>query len=388
MMWQDRAWQMASLVAPEFRSLWFEALVSVPRHQMVPRWLDHGGSDNGSGARGWVVQDGPHDPGAWLDAAYDPFRSLPTRSGTAHADHAAPGRVLPGPVTSCALAPALAVALFRHAVIYPGCSILQAGTGSGYGAALLTHAFGGDQVTSTSTSQYLTQAATGRLGSLGLRPLLITRPAGADLPGADLPGRYDRIIGTTPMPAVPASWLTALRPGGRLVFWLDGGVIITANTNPEGGADGQVEDDRSAIIMSVPACGEPPLMPDADQVTATRSAYPVLDPLAGDLAAMLAVTAPGLTSTTRTDPQTGVITTWLAHADGSWARAESTPGLPARVHQTGPRNLWDIVDQHRQQWLTHGRLPMTGARVRIDPDGTCHLHNREWRATIPARPRR
>ncbi len=377
-MWDERAWEMAALIAPESRSLWFEALVSVPRHELAPRWLEHTSSRGNTGPQGWIVTDGPYDPGEWLDAAYNPYRTLPTRSGTTHADHAAPGRVLAGPVTSHALAPALAVALFRHAVIYPGCHILEAGTGSGYGTALLARRFGSEHVTSTSTSPYLTEAATGRLGSLGLRPLLLTRPAGADLPAG-----YDRIIGTTPLPGLPPSWLAALRPGGRLVLWLHCGVIITASTDPEGGAAGQVEHDRTAITMGLEIYDDPPPMPGTGPVTATRSPYPVTDPQTGDLAAMLAITDPGLTVTARTDYQAGVTTTWLAHPDGSWARAEGSESEPARVHQAGPRNLWDIVDQHRRHWLADGRLPVTSAGVRIDPDGTIRLQYGTWHATIP-----
>ncbi len=98
---------------------------------------------------------------------------------------------------------------------------------------------------------------------------------------------------------------------------------------------------------------------------------------------MLSVTAPGLTIRRRTDDQAGVTTIWLAHGDGSWARATGTSDEPAQVHQAGPRRLWDILDNHRRYWLTHGYLPLRGATARIEPDGTCHLNLDDWHATIP-----
>jgi MoaA/NifB/PqqE/SkfB family radical SAM enzyme len=54
------------------------------------------------------------------------------------------------------------------------------------------------------------------------------------------------------------------------------------------------------------------------------------------------------------------------------------------VHQAGRRRLWDVLDDLRRYWLIRGCLPLRGARARIDPDGTCHLIQGQWHATIPA----
>jgi hypothetical protein len=98
---------------------------------------------------------------------------------------------------------------------------------------------------------------------------------------------------------------------------------------------------------------------------------------------MMSVTTPGVTYHTAPNRQTGVTTTWMTHPDGSWARATGAGNEPALVHQAGPRRLWDILDSHRRYWLTYGYLPLRGARARIEPDGTCHLNQDQWHATIP-----
>lgn len=101
------------------------------------------------------------------------------------------------------------------------------------------------------------------------------------------------------LPAIPATWLAALRPGGRLVFSLAGGsVIITADKTPDGGAAGRVELHPASFMaarhgpgrLARPELPEPALSGDGDQVTATRSPYPIVDLAQGwELDALLSV---------------------------------------------------------------------------------------------------
>src|SRR5580658_3145970 len=314
-------------------------------------------------------------------------RPLVTQVGTTHADHAAPGTRCDGWATSSATLPALAIDMYRHARIYNGADVLDVGTGSGDGAALLTRRLGAEHVTSIDVDPYLTATATERLASFAVHPRLVT----ADATG-DLPGECDRIVPMVSMPAIPASWLTALRPGGRLVFALTGGsVLITADKTPDGGARGRVEYDRASFMTARHGPGYPPRLGIPEHVRqddgehVTTSPYPVVDPEWGwELDAILSVTDPGITIRSHTDDQTGITTTWMTHDDGSWARATGKDDELALVHQSGPRRLWDLVDDYRRYWLTHGCLPLRGARAGIEPDGICHLSQGKWRATIPA----
>lgn len=72
----------------------------------------------------------------------------------------------------------------------------------------------------------------------------------------------------------------------------------------------------------------------------------------------------------------------MVHEDGSWARAEQIDQEHPTVHQSGPRRLWDVLDEARDYWLKHGALPLNGATVRIAPDGVIHLQRGRWKATI------
>lgn len=80
--------------------------------------------------------------------------------------------------------------------------VLDVGTGSGYGCALLTARLGAEHVTRADADPYLTAAACERLDSVGLRPTVLT----ADATGT-LPRTYDRIIATVAVRPVRASWL-------------------------------------------------------------------------------------------------------------------------------------------------------------------------------------
>src|ERR1700749_3143234 len=100
--------------------------------------------------------------------------------------------------------------MLDHAQVYDGADVLDVATGSGYSAALLAHSLGSSHVTSIDVNPYLTEVAENRLDDLELAPEIITGDA-----TGPLPGEYDRIVSMTSVRPVPASWLKALRPGGR-----------------------------------------------------------------------------------------------------------------------------------------------------------------------------
>ncbi|MEU1458798.1 hypothetical protein ABZ455_43415, partial [Streptomyces avermitilis] len=77
-------------------------------------------------------------------------------------------------------------------------------------------------------------------------------------------------------------------------------------------------------------------------------------------------------------------TMWMAHPDGSWARASTKKSrdLPT-VHQGGPRRLWDLLtDVLDRLIIIGGELPVAGARVTITPDGETTLSQGRWSASL------
>lgn len=242
-------------------------------------------------------------------------------------------------------------------------------------------------MTSVDVDEYLVTAATERLASAGLHPAVSVCDATGPLPGT-----FDRIVSMMSVAPVPASWLAALRPRGRLVTVLAGtGLLVTADKTPDGGAAGRVEWYRAGFMAARSGPDYPstlldrfPAARDADGEQVTTGRYPVVrigD--AWELYSMLGVTVPGVEHHYEQTHE-GQRTVWLLHPDGSWARATSTADGPPVVHQSGPRRLWDIVDEIRHAWLIDGRLPAYGATVSITPEGSIQLRRGRWEATIPS----
>ncbi|MFE5597529.1 methyltransferase domain-containing protein [Streptomyces sp. NPDC056549] len=345
----------------------------------MPRWYERE-------ADGRMVHDGAADPDTWLAAAYS-NRSLVTRVGALHADHAEPGTVVTtGMSTSSSTEPSLVVGMYRHADLTDGCRTLVT-TGSGYGTALACRRLGADRVTSVDVDPYLVEAATDRLASLGLRP----QTAVCDLTQGPLPGEYDRIVSTVSMPAVPATWLKALRPHGRLVTTITGtSLILYADKTPDGGAVGrtsfdpasfmaprQADDYEETVSASVWTSAE-----TADGEASVSRHFLVFVPEAWSIQSMLQLQIPGIEHRHQWHPDRSH-TVWMAHPDGSWVRAHATgPREPATVYQGGPRRLWNPLEEILDRLNWTGELPVYGAEVTITPDGLTTLARGNWKVTL------
>jgi len=269
--WENHAaWLSTQVTEPGSR--WRPLIAAVPRHEFVPRWWSRKED-------GWTLEDGPAKPAAdWLGGVYRDT-SLITQVDTLHADHASEHDRPQGRPTSSSTMPGLVVSMYRHAMIDDDTDILDIGTGTGYGAALLATRLGDARVTTIDIDPYLVKT----------------------------------------------------------------GLIITGR-------------------------------------------YPVVNTsFAWELFSMLGVTVPGIEHHYESGPD-GTRTAWLAHPDGSFARATANGDELPEVRQDGPQRLWDTADQIRHTWLTDGNLPAYGAAVTITPDGAIHLKKGRWETTIPASP--
>ncbi|MGH3866221.1 MAG: methyltransferase domain-containing protein [Pseudonocardiaceae bacterium] len=381
--WAPHAEQLASEVTHPV-SRWRPAIAAIPRHLFVPHWWCWLAAGSGFGSDTWELCNGSAEEDNWARAAYRD-RSLVTRVGLRHADHAEPGERSVGMPTSSATLPGLIVQMLRHAHIDAGADVLDVGTGSGYGCAVLAQRLGDQHVTSVDVDAYLSTVAVERLDGIGLRPQVVTCDATGPLQGS-----YDRIVSTVAVRPIPASWLTALRPGGRLVTTItDTALILTADKTDDGGAIGRIEWDRAGFMPTRIGADYPPGLEEqfavvrqaeGDQVRVGR--YPVVNVVeAWEIWSMLGIIAPGIEHHYHQDDD-GQRTAWMLHPDGSWARATSKDGDAPTVHQSGPRRLWDILDDIRHRWLREGSLPIYGATVIITQDGNCHLKRGRWQATI------
>jgi protein-L-isoaspartate O-methyltransferase len=344
----------------------------------IPQWWE---VDDGR----WTLREAVTDTD-WFRAAYAD-RSLVTRVGGLHADQAKADDHPTGRPTSSATLPSLVVRMFQHARMDDGDELLDVGTGSGYGTALAARRLGSEAVKSVDVDSYLVDVARDRLDLIGLRPTVQAVDATGPLPFTEK--SFDRIVATVAVRSVPESWLQALCTGGRLVTTLAGtSLLITAEKRADGSAEGRVEWDRAGFMHARHADDYPPGLSgllaaayDLEGEDVTTSPYPALDVAnAWDLDSMLGLTAPGIAHDYR--EHEGRLTALMAHPDGSWARAVTDADGSTVVHQSGPRRLWDILDELRAYWLQHGELPVRGARVLITPDGQTRLARGSWRAVI------
>lgn len=378
--WENKARTLAEqVVEPDSR--WFSAVAGVARHELVPRWWD------ADGVGRWVLREGPGADGAWADAAYAD-RSLVTRVGGLHADHAEPGALAEGSPTSSATLPGLVVRMLRHGRLGDGLSLLDLGTGGGGLAAYACHRFGDASVTSLDMDPYLVSAARERLAGLGYEPRMVVADATADVPGS-----YDRIVCTVALPpgAGLRAVLGALAPGGRIATTLARtSLVVTGWKDADGSVVGRVERDMAGFMLTRSGDDYPPALTelfataraaDGDGGGPTTGRYPVVDVAdAWELRSMLEITTPGVELGYETSGRTR--TAYLVHPDGSWARATAEWIDPPRVHQGGPQRLWDALERIRNRLNAEGSLPLLGARVRITPDGVCELSRGRWRAEM------
>ncbi|MET7896983.1 hypothetical protein [Streptomyces mirabilis] len=231
---------------------------------------------------------------------------------------------------------------------------------------------------------HLVKVAGERLDSMGLHP----HTAVCDITGP-LPGEHDRIVSTVSVRPVPASWLAALRPGGRLVTTIAGtGLILTADKTEDGGAVGRIApaaagfmrtrrgDDYDHPTQEVREKAQA----DGEQVSTSR--YPLLYvPDSLEVMSMLELLLPGIDFRTALDGDKRTV--WMLHPDGSWTRATADGFLNSpTVHQGGPRRLWDALERIRHRLNREGGLPVYGARVTSTPDGRTTLSHGSWTLTL------
>lgn len=92
---------------------------------------------------------------------------------------------------------------------------------------------------------------------------------------------------------------------------------------------------------------------------------------------MLELQLPGLIYRQEQDGESRTV--WVLHPDGSWARATAGGFLDSPVvHERGPQRLWSQMDRIRNRLNRSGALPVYGAKVNIDPDGSATLSRGSW----------
>jgi protein-L-isoaspartate(D-aspartate) O-methyltransferase len=140
---------------------------------------------------------------------------------------------LPLPCGATMTAPSTVAVMLSRLKVEAGQRVMEIGTGSGYVTALLDR-LGAGAVLSLERYRTLAEDAAARLA--GLEEVRVVH---ADALAPALPdGGFDRILVNGCVAAMPAHWLAALEPDGRLVTGLDAdGTCRIATITPEGATD-------------------------------------------------------------------------------------------------------------------------------------------------------
>lgn len=368
--WTGAAKTLADKVTADAPA-WHEAVSNTPRHRLVPRWWQR---IPDSPTQEWALVDLPEDSPERLHAAYSD-ETLVTRVGPLHADHAEPGEHGKGDPTSSSTLPGLIVSMAHRLDVKPGHKVLDVGTGSGYSAGLFARRFGDENVTSVDVDPYLVGAARTRLAEFGRTPRLEAIDATGDLPDSE----YDRIMATVSVRPVPASWLRALRPGGRLVTTIaHTALLITADMGADGIARGTVQPDPATFMETRQEADYPAKLNEVFVRARVREGEDVRPPEGAipdlwqewPLRWLYELDTPGVETRAAIYPEGGRRVVWLLAADGSWARAED--GTSPVVHQGGPRRLWDDLERVRTKWEEKNRFALHTMRAELSPEGS-HL---------------
>ena len=346
--WAGRARRLADHLAAAGElhdPAWLTAVASVPRHVLVPRY--HEQAADGT----WrTVRAG--DPGYW-DAVYSD-RTLTI--ALAEVRTAAGVRQVP---VSTGTRPGLLVRLLEEAGLSPGQRVLEVGTGSGYGAGLLSQRLGGAGVFSVDLRPDLVDAARERLAACDLRPTVV---AGDGALGLAEHAPFDRLVATCAVPAVPTAWIEQTPPGGRVLTAIQGS-LYAGNTALLHRVGNRAEGRFLATWAPFPPIRhtpEPPAAPPEPRDTLPpveweTSVGPGL--LAEPVLAFFAqLHLPAGTTRHSAVWEDGATATRLAAPDGAWCEVADAADPEGRhlVLEAGPDTLWARVEDAHLRWRLAG----------------------------------
>jgi protein-L-isoaspartate O-methyltransferase len=352
----DTAGQLARLLdglegSGALTSAWRPAFEAVPRRLFLPdRVWRHTRS-------GHLLIDRAEDPTAWWELVYadEPV--------VTQLDDGATGG--PGTATSSSSKPSLVARMLNALDVSGGQRVLEAGTCTGWNAALLAYRLGDDQVVTVEVDAEL----AGRAGSALAKAGRVPRAVCADAATGWAPGApYDRVIATYSVARVPHAWVVQTRPGGRIVVPLHrdiwSGALAVLDVQ-----DGQTAHGRFASrALFMPARAD--RIPTAAVDSATgRSSTTGLNPahLTGlGFCVYAHVCLPDVTMTYA--PEESGVRVWLTGRDGSAATAAPTRGGQIEVWQYGPTDLWNRVHTVWEEYAAAGSPPLEAFGLTATPD--------------------
>jgi protein-L-isoaspartate(D-aspartate) O-methyltransferase len=321
---------------------WAQALRAVPRHLFVPdvAWA----APHGHG--GYRI-DRRADPQAWMAAAYADHPII-----TQIDDGVGDVGSGEGTYTSSVSAPGAVVDFLERLNVYAGDRVLEIGTGSGWTAGLLAQRVGSDNVVSVEIDPELSTRAAARLKEAGVSPKLIIGDGAA---GWQQAAPYDRMHVTCGITTVPYAWVEQTRPGGMIVLpWMPdyaGGHKLKLTVLPDGTATGRFCGGCDyMMIRSQRSSGA------ASPAEDGRESEAAMDPrriVWASWGADVAITGMLPDVAGRVSDRGGLFRMHLWTTD-SEALVTSSPHQPTLVRESGPRDLWQEIQDAFFAWIQFG----------------------------------
>ncbi|WP_457028578.1 protein-L-isoaspartate(D-aspartate) O-methyltransferase [Kitasatospora sp. P5_F3] len=335
---------------------WEDSFNAVPRSLFIPdlmwAWTEESQST--------VAVDRRTDPDAWQRAVDSNIPIVTQWDDGAHEGTEA-GQVS----TSSNSQPNVVMAMLRDLDIAPGMRVLEAGTGTGWSSGLLAHRLGSRQVVRTEVDA--TVAATARTAHRrgGLTPEVITGdgrlgwPAGAP---------YDRIIATYGVKEIPSAWIQQVKPGGLIMApwgthysFRDAVVKLTVGSDHTASGHftelvGFMKDRGSRTAFPAHSEYVPDFPGDANTEHRTMLTAGDLGGVWGVQKFVIGLAVPDVTHVIHEQVDDATTAWFYGLGDKAWGAVVWRKNQPeTTVYQSGPRRLWQAVEQALQWWQAEGR---------------------------------
>jgi len=350
----------------ELTPAWSAAFAAVPRHRFIPDtiWIADGA--------GLVPLHRCEDPHEWLQRAYASAAVI-TQVDDGHP-------VGPGErgryITSSASHPGVVALMLAAVDAQPGMRVLEIGTGTGYNAAVLAHRLGAGKVTSIEIDAQIADHARRALASTGY-PVTVITGDGAE--GYPTHAPYDRIVSTAAVRQVPYAWVEQTHPGGKIVTpWgtpYHNGALVCFTVTSDGTAEGRIVGDVAFMRLRGQRFRATIDDDQCDETTA-RTRHTTLAPycVTSEYDASLAIgmKVPNCAPIyVPADYYPDCARLWFIDPiTGSWANLVHRPDTSTYpVHQSGPRNLWDEIENAYHWWCDAGRPGPQRWRITVTAAG-------------------
>ncbi|UGQ14447.1 methyltransferase domain-containing protein [Yinghuangia sp. ASG 101] len=274
----------------------------------------------------------------------------------------------PGRIASSSASMPKAVATMVKAVgAAPGMRVLDVGTGTGYTAALLAEIVGPTgSVVSIEVDERLAETARDNLKRAGVKGVEVI--TGDGFRGWPAGAPYERIHVTCGMRVIPRQWVRQCEPGARIVMpwgtdYTPHDRLITLIVDDDGTASGRFGVGLSFMKMRAQRLrfdGHASYAPHGwmdsgrrsdSELTLSEARHVTKD----EGAFAIGLRVPDCILATAEDDN-GAVSIWLySGRDRSVALAAFGPDTAPTIVQSGPRSLWDEVDEARGWWVARGQ---------------------------------